>query len=325
MMSVLHRITEARKAITLKTLRMTGIIAVASVAILFAVPALFGVHHDEKVEQFLNSPGAIEKFNKAKADKPAGSHEQISPLIKQAEAFALYLNPPAKREPKTTKPSRARREEPRPKGPVSSKFELIGTSYYELRPDLSLALIDEPGKGVNWVRQSGKVGHLIIEDIKDALVVVRDGKKTFELTCERPKKTSLVKKAPPLNTRITSKRIQQPAPPSKEHREEDAALEGIFAELQAVKRIIDSEEAYSALSAKEKTYIEDMFTELDAASITGEEAERLNRLGKELKEHWRKRNRAKGKEAESNTSASVPDLNQPQLFDTNLIEPNSPE
>lgn len=322
MMAVLHRITEARKAITLKTLRMTGIIAVASVAILFAVPALFGVHHDEKVEQFLNSPGAIEKFNKAKADKPAGSHEQISPLIKQAEAFALYLNPPTKPEPKTTKPSRARREEPRPKGPVSSKFELIGTSYYELKPDLSLALVDEPGKGLQWVRQSGKVGHLIIENIKDALVVVRDGKRTFELTCERPKKTSLVKKAPPLNTRITSKRIQQPAPPSKEHREE---LEGISAELQAVKRIIGSEEAYSALSAEEKTYIENMFTELKAASITGEEAESLNRLGKELKELWRDRNRAKGKEAESNTSASVPDLNQPQLFDTNLIEPNSPE
>ncbi|MHC4103637.1 MAG: hypothetical protein ACYSR9_01755 [Planctomycetota bacterium] len=301
MMSLLHRITEARKAITLKTLRITGIIAVASVAILFAVPALFGVHHDEKVEQFLNSPGAIEKFNKAKADKPAGSHEQISPLIKQAEAFALYLNPPAKRKPKTTKPSRARREEPRPKGPVSSKFELIGTSYYELRPDLSLALIDEPGKGVNWVRQSGKVGHLIIEDIKDALVVVRDGKKTFELTCERPKKTSLVKKAPPRSPPITSRHAQPPPPPPP--------LEISTEEVAALTK--EQEE----FMAQEAARAEEIFAELEAMRVTPEEASTLGSLGRKLQKSRRDANSTEPNNAQT----------EPNIREAISSEPNSPE
>lgn len=296
MMSVLHRITEARKAITLKTLRITGIIAVASVAILFAVPALFGVHHDEKVEQFLNSPGAIEKFNEAKADKPAGSDRQISPLIKQAEAFALYLNPPAKPEPKTTRPSRARREGPRPKGTVSSKFELIGTSYYELRPDLSLALVDEPGKGLHWVRQSGKVGHLIIENIKDALVVVRDGKRTFELTCERPKKTSLVKKGPSPHSRITSRHAQRPPPPPP--------LEISAEEVTALTK--EQEE----FMAQEAARAEKIFAELEGMRVTPEEARTLGSLGRKLR----------GSELDTNNAETEPNTDEAVSS-----EPNSPE
>jgi hypothetical protein len=307
MMSVLHKITEARKAVTPKTLRITGIIAVASVAILLALPALFGVHHDEKVEQFLNSPGGIEKFNKAKADKPAGSHEQISPLIKQADAFALYLNPPAKPDPKTTKPSRARREEPRPKGPVSSKFKLIGTSYYELRPDLSLALIDEPGKGLNWVRQSGKVGHLIIENIKDALVVVRDGKRTFELTCERPEKTSLVKKGPPAHSRITSRHAQRPQPPPPPEmtseqvaalaEKQAAALKEFMANVKTHRSDANSVKSSSDFDHEvERALVDEMFDELEAMGISPEEANTLGHLGRKLQ----------GGELDTNNTESEP-------------------
>lgn len=320
MMSVLHRITEARKAITLKTLRITGIIAVASVAILFTLPALFGVHHDEKVEQFLNSPGAIEKFNKAKADKPAGSLEQISPLIKQADAFALYLNPPAKPEPKTTTPSRARREEPRPTGPVSSKFKLIGTSYYELRPDLSLALIDEPGKGLNWVRQSGKVGHLIIENIKDALVVVRDGKRTFELTCERPEKTSLVKKRPPPG--IPGKSIQKPPP--EVSADELAALVEEQEKFMAHLKMSDEElvalaeeqaAAFEKLMPQEAARAKRIFAEREAMRVTPQEASTLGSLGRKLKKSRLDTNNTEPNDTES----------EPNQGDAISSEPNSPE
>ncbi|UCC22710.1 MAG: hypothetical protein JSW23_01175 [Planctomycetota bacterium] len=306
-----------RKTNMITTFRIITAIAVFAVAVFFVFTVAFGVHSDAKAEQFLNSPSAIEKFNRAKAEKPADTDDRSSPLVKQAEAFARYLNPPPKPQPRPAAPRQAAGR-PRPPAPVSSKFDLIGTSYYELRPELSLALIDEPGKGLRWVRQSAEVGHLIIDQVKDGLVVVRDGQRTFELLPERPKKTSLVRHATPPD--IPGKTTRRPPPASHQDTEQSKALKAALAELEAVKRIMDSEEAYSELSPEEETYIEDMFTELENAVITGEEAERIDRLGRELRELWSSRNQAEPNKTQSDAS----DLNQPETFDANLIEPNSP-
>ncbi|MHC4571357.1 MAG: hypothetical protein ACYS0C_04690 [Planctomycetota bacterium] len=179
----------------IKTLRITSVIVVVLAVVFFAFPAVFGFRSDEQAEQFLNSASVIEKFSKVKGKKSAKTESQISPLVKQAEAFALYLNPPKPKKPPATSTRKMAKPSitPRPAGPVSSKFNLIGTSYYASHPDLSLALIDEPAKGLRWVRQSTAVGHLIIELVKDGSVVVRDGKRTFEIPAERAKKRSLLK------------------------------------------------------------------------------------------------------------------------------------
>jgi hypothetical protein len=157
------QIKKARRTDMIKTLRITSVLVVVLAAVFFVLPAVFGVRSDEGAEQFLSSPGAIENFRKAKGQKGVKSESQVSPLVKAAEAFALYLNPPKPKAP----PPRATREKPgsppRPRAPVSAKFSLIGTSYYASRPELSLALIDEPGEGFRWVRQSSDVGHLVIE------------------------------------------------------------------------------------------------------------------------------------------------------------------
>jgi len=221
----------------LKTLRITSVLVVVLAVVFFVLPAVFGVRGDEGSEQFLSFPSAIEKFNEAKGEKIAESDSQVSPLVKEAEAFGLYLNPPKPKAP----PRRPARERggsaPRPPAPVSAKFSLIGTSYYALRPELSLALIDEPGEGFHWVRQSSEVGHLIIEEIGDGLVVVRDGQRTFELEVERPKKRSLVKGSIS-DVRITS---SEPPPMSGDEEEvfgkrltevERARGRGVFGELE---------------------------------------------------------------------------------------------
>ncbi len=89
------------------------------------------------------------------------------------------------------------------RGPaVTPKFKVLGTSYYKGRPELSLALIDEPGKGLHWVRQSSKVGHLLIEQVKDGIVVFKDGKSTFELEAELKPEISLLEGAPGTSGRI---------------------------------------------------------------------------------------------------------------------------
>jgi hypothetical protein len=182
-----------------KTLRITSVIAVILAGAFFAFPAVFGVRGDEQAEGFLNSAGVIEKFNKLRGQRNEKARDQVSPLVKQAELFARYLNPPkpvkTKSATKVTTPGPRTTPiiGPRP-SKVSTKFTLIGTSYYASHPEMSLALIDEPGKGWHWVRQSGKVGHLIIEQVKDGLVVVRDGETTSELEPLRPgKKVSLLK------------------------------------------------------------------------------------------------------------------------------------
>ncbi len=165
MLSVMSKNKEVWKANMIKTLRITSIIAVALAVVFFVFPAVFGVRSDEQLEQFLNSAGVIEKFSKAKGKESTKSESQISPLVKQAEAFALYLNPP---KPKKAPPTRRTDRPsiiPRPPAPVSPKFKLIGTSHYASHPELSLALIDEVGKGLRWVRQSSKLGHLIIEQV----------------------------------------------------------------------------------------------------------------------------------------------------------------
>jgi hypothetical protein len=48
---------------------------------------------------------------------------------------------------------------------------------------------------LRWVRQASKIGHLIIEQIKDGLVIIRDGEKTSELAPVREPKRSLLKGA----------------------------------------------------------------------------------------------------------------------------------
>jgi len=148
----------------IKTLRITSVVAVVLAAVFFCFSCGFLVSAAISRERIFEFRRAIEQFKEAKGGKSENRGRETSPLVKQAEAFALYLNPPPKPQ---TEPS-ASRGELRPKT-VTPKFKLVGTSRHELQPDLSLALIDEPGKGLHWVRPSSKVGHLIIEQIRTGL------------------------------------------------------------------------------------------------------------------------------------------------------------
>ena len=180
----------------IKTLRITSVIAAFLAAVVIAFPAFFGAGGDEDTEKFLNSPGAVEKFLKdstrarSKADK-----DQISPLTKEAMAFALYLNPPPPQYPRAKRYGTARKAgKPSPRS-VSVKFSLIGTSFHPSDPNRSMALINQPGSGYRWVRQNSEVEHLLIEQIKDGSVIVKDGQKSIELTPVRKKYINLLKGA----------------------------------------------------------------------------------------------------------------------------------
>jgi hypothetical protein len=295
---------KARKTDMLKTLRITSVLVVVLAAVFFVLPAVFGVRSDQQAEQFLTSPGAIDNFTKAKGQKSTKSETQVSPLVKAAEAFALYLNPPKPKPP----PPRASREKPgsppRPRAPVSAKFELIGTSFYASRPELSLALIDEPGEGFRWVRQASEVGHLVIEQVKDGVVVVRDGKRTFELEVQRPKKRSLLKGSTS-DARITS---TEPAKISRKDRDvpdrgrmrirrirsdDPNAPDRMFVEIPEPDsaEVVDDlesslraelQEARADEDFEEVSKLQKLISDIETMRIGDQEARRLSRLGQKL-------------------------------------------
>ena len=170
-----------------KALRITSVAVAAAAVLLVAIPAVFSPGTDEQTKSLLDSPGVLETVNNAASAKAAGT---VSPLVQQAKGFAAYLNPPP---PPSPSPLQNSRTAIRPQTPVAPKFELVATSYYPLRPDMSLALIDEPGKGLQWVKQSSKIGYLTVEEITDGKVVIRDGTRTYEIGPKRTPRRSLIK------------------------------------------------------------------------------------------------------------------------------------
>ncbi|MHC4337061.1 MAG: hypothetical protein ACYSTG_03810 [Planctomycetota bacterium] len=184
----------------IKTLRITSIIAVVLAGGLLVFPAIFGLRSDKEIEDFLNLPSVVEKFRQDRGDDQKTPKDEISPLVAAAQAFGKYLNPPAPPRPRP-RPTRAGPGKPTgvPAPPTprekvfSAKFNLIATSVYAAQPELSLALIDRPGKGRQWVRQGSVVSHLTIEQVKDGAVVLKGAKETFEKrVVARPVQRSLI-------------------------------------------------------------------------------------------------------------------------------------
>ena len=301
---------EVGKTDMIKTLRITSIVAAILAGILFVFPVVFGVRSDPQIEQFLSSAGVIEKFREAAGNKAKESENQVSPLVKQAESFALYLNPPPKPVAQVSPVTTA----PKPMAPVSPKFTLLGTSRHQSDPELSLAFIDEPGKGLHWVRQSSEVGHLIIEQIKDGVVLVRDRDKTFEIAAEQKPtginlfesgRTSLpdgvtgskpaslalggpsagppdVRQANVVSTQLPPEEVST-QPPPEAIAEEEAALDRVIAQLANLQKSSKSDKTGSEDSEQEATALMEKFMkDLQATHVSEEEAKKLDNLGKEL-------------------------------------------
>jgi hypothetical protein len=113
------------------------------------------------------------------------SNQKVHPLIQEAQLFAVYLNPPEPPQPKEIFVS-----EPKPKPVViaqkpvdiTPQFNLIATSYNELRPQESLALVSEPGKGSHWIKSGESFGHFVLESIEHKAIVFSNGNQLQRFT-----------------------------------------------------------------------------------------------------------------------------------------------
>lgn len=286
----------------IKTLRITSILAAAlaiTIVGFFVFRIVYGVQSDEKIKDFLSSPGVIEKFKKAEGNRSKTSSGQNPPLVQQAQAFSLYLNPPVSKNTQVGRNATNISAQLK----TTPKFPVIGISYYEGRPEMSMALIDEPGKGIHWVKQSTTVGHFFIEQIKNDLVIVKSGTETFKLAAEREPSNS--KSPPQSNSSSVSKkpdntvtsRIRTPLPsrsrsiisrtPTKspqpqENTDKSEKLEELYSKLKDIQ--ISSDKTDSELSEEERAkQIENIISNFKTSYVSPEEAEKLENLGEQLK------------------------------------------
>ncbi len=184
----------------IKTLRITSIIVAIAATGLLVLPAVYGVRSNPKIEEFLKSPGAVDKFTSAKGQQASKAQSQDSPLVKEAVALTQIINPPPPPKPaQAAQPSGP--SQPAPPAPVAAKFDLIATSYFASHPEQSFVLIDEPGKGQHWVKQGSTVGHLTIETVKDGSIVLRDGQRTSEMAVKVQESWRKLLKNSPASTR----------------------------------------------------------------------------------------------------------------------------
>jgi hypothetical protein len=170
--------------IMIKTLKAASILVVICAVGLVALVVVLGIRGDRQIAEFLDAPGVIEKFRNL-AKTVDDNVDQVSPLIEQAKAFALRINPPPPPKPKQrktpVKQQVAKKDKPeRIKPPsVKAKFKLVATCRYEQQPERSLALVNRPPQGLKWVRQGDNVGHLTIQQVKDGSIVCSDGQELF--------------------------------------------------------------------------------------------------------------------------------------------------
>jgi hypothetical protein len=284
----------------IKTLRITSFVAAILAGIFFVFPVVYGVRSDERVDEFLKLPSIREKFENVADNKAKAGESPVPPLVEQAEAFALYLNPlkpPVEKAsigPKTTNIAS--------KLPVTPKFKVFATSYCAGYPELSQALIDEPGRDRRWVRQSSKVGHLLIEQVKDGVIVVKSSDNTFEIPVEEKPETNLLNKGSPVSTQTgsqsrarsslpysgrtaagVSRAINTP-PQLQRNEDKDQKMGELVNRLKDLQKSSKSDKTTSELDSEERTArIEELISKFKSTRVGAEEAKKLGNLGEELK------------------------------------------
>lgn len=182
----------------LNTFSVLAIISAVCLIVFGVVQQLQGANGIEQESDLT----IIEKFNRAEGSRENKSPKTYNPLVEQAKAYALYLNPPKpKPKPRNTMmasvqqqrtikatnrkiTAESRKITAAKSTKLKPKFTLVGISYYRSNPDKSMALVSEPGKGVHWVKKGSNLGHFIIEKIEQEMIIYRDGDLLRQMTVD---------------------------------------------------------------------------------------------------------------------------------------------
>ena len=295
------------------TLRITSVVAVVIAGFLLVlvagprsfVPKMlekFALGSDEEVDRILQAPSVVKLWQEGQKGRNAG-RETIPPLVSQAEAFALIINPPKSATPSPTRPTQrvGNRSPVQPPVATSSKFTLVGTSFVAADPQSSFAYVRLPDKTYQWVRPGDTIGHQTIKEIKHGSIVYSDGHGDVETAVEAVPATASILEggaaaaapaaaavetvpARPAGGRITGRPVPRPwtrgdADPRLDAAEEDSASE-------IMERIRRAKEG-GMNRAEEAAEIQRMISEYKenrSSRLSTEEAEKIDDLKRELDE-----------------------------------------
>jgi ribosomal protein L16 Arg81 hydroxylase len=141
---------------------------------------------------------------------------------------------------------------------------------------------------------------LLIDQIKDGLVVVKDGERTFELVAERPERISLIRgkggkaadteaaspsDAPRTTTPDVPSRITTAQMPPQLTDERKDMMEELMNKMMAAQTDFESDKTSSQLSPKERLEkMKELLSQFQDTRISDKEAQKLDRLGRQLKD-----------------------------------------
>jgi hypothetical protein len=234
----------------------------------------------------LANPGVTAIFKDA-ANKP--TTETDNPLVTQAQLFALRINPPKPVEQVSTVAQK----------PVETpKFRLMGTSVYPDDPNRSMALIDEPGKGVHWVVPSDKIGHLTVTQIVDGKVVYTDGQKSMEMMVEKPQAAQQISIISIDGKSLSSTAPQPPV--------EQATMTSLQPETAAVESPLPAEAMTTPEQIKENVeFVKKLMADPNSVGVNAAEANELKDLGEFLAQLEKEQAQA---QAEANQPVEEPNV-----------------
>lgn len=165
-----------------RALQTLGVLALVSAFIVSVLCVVQWLQDSPEIQQD-QGLSIVEKFGLAGGGGANSNQTIIPPLVKQAEAFALYLNPPPPKSNQASIPMKQTFLTERPVK-VTPKFKLIATSYYRSRPEESVALVSEPGRESRWVKQGARLGHFVVEQVGRGMIVYQDGDQLCEMAVD---------------------------------------------------------------------------------------------------------------------------------------------
>jgi len=131
----------------------------------------------------------VEKFSQANRSSAneKGEHKPLSPHVRQAQAFATYLNPaqtPSREQPAVSGDTLTRTPSAARAAKSESRFRLFGTSYYRSKPEESMALVAEAGGRPRWVKQGALLGQSVVVKIMRGKIVCKDDQRLHEIAVD---------------------------------------------------------------------------------------------------------------------------------------------
>lgn len=295
----------------IQTLRITGVAAVAFAGLVLA--SVLGpvslIHLDDRSDQrvgkVLASPGAVERFHDLHGDKTDTGEDTIPPLIRQAESFKEIIDPRIVESAPSTPVATTVKPTPvvKPRGEVSPKFTLLGTSCSPLNSNSSFAYVRTADNKCQWLACGEEIGHLTIKEVRENSVICSDGRQDSEVLMEvvpdrvamleggdlvasdtipavsQPVRAKTPAAVPAGASRLPKRPAfgQPPAVPPKMADSEHEALRDLATELRRLQTVPGD-----ANKADHDAAIEKLISEFKSSQVSPEETRRLENLGDEV-------------------------------------------